>query len=468
MLINKVISRKGFDWLTFSIYFALVLIGAITLYSVQYDPDHKYRYFDVLNSDGRYLIYIIGALLFFLFAYLIEWRFWDSISVPVYLISIILLFLVLIVGSEIKGARSWFNFAGFSFQPSEFAKMGTALALASYASQHKKDILEPRTGGIAMLIVFLPILLILFQPDAGSALIFTSLFLLFYRLGFPPLIYLIFFFIGITFIMTLKFDPGIVSIFICSLFLALLAIIYVDNKYLKISIILFSVFSIFAYFNFAAHYILIGILLLLTIYSIFLWLKKHENNILLFPISAVFLIAFSYSAMFSFANFLKPHQQDRINVWLNPEKCDPRGSLYNILQAKTAIGSGGLFGKGFLNGNMTHLNFVPEQSTDFIISSIGEEWGFIGLGFVILLYSFLVIRIIKIGERGKTPFITYFAYSLAGYIFMHFIMNIGMNMGILPVIGIPLIFLSKGGTSLLVFSLMMGVLLKMDAERNVR
>lgn len=197
-------------------------------------------------------------------------------------------------------------------------------------------------------------------------------------------------------------------------------------------------------------------------------MKKGYSSAMLLPMSLSIIMALSYGTDFVFNNLLKAHQQDRINVWLNPEKCDPRGSLYNVLQAKTAIGSGGLFGKGFLQGNMTHLNYVPEQATDFIFSAIGEEHGFLGIAIIISLFAWLIIRIINIGERSKSSFVTYFAYTVAGYLLTHFIMNIGMNMGILPVIGIPLPFISKGGSSLMVFSMMMGILLKMDNERILR
>ena len=468
MSINKVLSKKGFDWITFFVYFLLVFIGAVSLYSVQYDPQNKLGFFDFGSSEGRYFLFIIASLVLFYFAYLIEWRFWDSISLPVFIFSVLLLVLVLVLGSEIKGARSWFNFGGFSFQPSELAKFGAALALSSYLSQHKKESLTGKYLFQALIIIFVPVILILLQPDAGSALIFLSLFILMYKAGLSPFIYVIGFFVASTFILTLKFDPYLVSLSILILSLIFLIIVYWENKYMQLSSGLLILSSFYFYKFPFGIYLLPGLLLLNLIFALVLWLRKHQNTTILFPVSSLILILISFSTKYAFENFLRPHQQDRINVWLNPDKCDPRGSLYNILQSKTAIGSGGLAGKGFLEGNMTQLNFVPEQTTDFIFSSIGEERGFFGVLIIIGLFTLLIFRIFQIAERGKTTFITYYAYALGGYIFIHFLMNIGMNMGILPVIGIPLIFISKGGSSLVVFSIMMGILLKMDAERSIR
>ncbi|MEZ4906407.1 MAG: rod shape-determining protein RodA [Saprospiraceae bacterium] len=468
MSLNRVIGSKGFDWITFLIYSSLVVFGVISLYSVQYEADSQYAFFDITRSEGRYFLFIVLSFVFFYFTYLIEWRFWDSVALPTYLISLFLLIVVLFLGSDIKGARSWFNILGFSFQPSEFAKFGTALALSSFLSQHKKETLSGKILLQSVSIILFPMLLILLQPDAGSALIFLSLFVLLYRAGLNPLFYIIGILIALTFVLTLKFDSYIVSLSITGLALVLLILVYWENKYLKTIFIAIVVSTFYLYkFPFGVYLIPVNFIAILIV-ALNIWFKRHQNTPILFPIASIVLILMSFSAEYSFNNFLKPHQQDRINVWLNPDKCDPRGSLYNILQSKTAIGSGGLFGKGFLEGSMTHLNFVPEQSTDFIFSSIGEERGFIGVFVLILLFTLLIIRIFMIAERAKTIFITYFAYALGGYILIHFVMNVGMNMGILPVIGIPLIFISKGGSSLIVFSIMMGALLKMDAERSVR
>lgn len=468
MSLKKTIYTGGFDWLTFGIYLILVLIGAISLYSVEYNPNARYEFFNIASSQGKYLIIIVFSILLFYLAYLIEWRFWSSFSIPIYGLGILLLIAVLIFGSEIKGSKSWFNFMGFSFQPSEFAKLATAMAISAYFSQFKRDIHQTKIVFQAFGLIFLPVFLILMQPDAGSALIFMSIFLLFYRIGLPHFYYLIGAILIITFIFTLMHNPGIVSLGASIISIFILSYIFIQNKWTIFASIIIGILSIYIYYFYIGFPVILFMGILVIIVSLYLFLKKGYNSAMLLPVALSFIISLSYGTEFVFNNLLKAHQQDRINVWLNPEKCDPRGSLYNVLQAKTAIGSGGLFGKGFLQGNMTHLNYVPEQSTDFIFSAIGEEHGFLGIAIIISLFALLIIRIINIGERGKSSFVTYFAYTVAGYLLIHFIMNIGMNMGILPVIGIPLPFISKGGSSLMVFSIMMGILLKMDNERNLR
>ncbi|HEB62727.1 MAG TPA: rod shape-determining protein RodA [Bacteroidetes bacterium] len=468
MSLRKAIDRRGFDWITFAIYISLVIIGTISLYSVLYDKDNPYSFFSANTEMGRYVIFVILSLSAFLIVYLIEWKFWYTFSYPVYLLGILLLIGVLIFGSDIKGSRSWFNFFGFSFQPSEFAKFGTALAISSYLAHYKNNLRNLKNIGIAFLIILIPMLLILMQPDAGSALTFLSLLILFYRAGFSPLFYIISGILIATFITTLVYSPYLVSIAALILSFGIILLLYFKNKYWYLAYIILIGTGIYIFTHDFRIYAISGMILLLILVSVLHWLKNRENTIYLIPFTVLFIITLSFLTNYSFNNILKPHQQERINVWLNPEKCDPRGSLYNVLQSKMAIGSGGLTGKGFLKGAMTHLNFVPEQSTDFIFSSIGEEQGFIGVVSIIVLFLLLITRILIIAERGKTKFITYYGYALAGYIFIHFFMNIGMNMGIVPVVGIPLPFISKGGTSLLVFSIMMAVLLKMDAERNVR
>ena len=468
MSFNKAIKRQGFDWITFGVYIILVIIGAVSLFSVEFDDENKYQFFDISSSQGKYLIIIVFSILLFYFAYLMEWRFWNSFAIPIYLIGIFLLLAVLIFGSEIKGSRSWFNLAGFSFQPSEFAKFGTALTISAFFSQFKRDLNNPKVILQASGIVFLPVILILFQPDAGSALIYMSIFLLFYKIGMPPFIYLFGAILTLTFVLTLMYYSEIVILGAIIISIVFFAIAFLKNRWLILLSIAIAVLSIYFFHFYYGFFVLPGLFILLVGSSIYYYLKKSIKSVLLLPITIAIIITLSFSTEYVFNNFLKPHQQDRINVWLNPEKCDPRGSLYNILQSKTAIGSGGLFGKGYLEGNMTHLNYVPEQSTDFIFSAIGEEHGFIGIALIVFLFTVLLFRIIAIGENGKISFITYYAYTIAGFIFIHFLMNIGMNMGILPVVGIPLPFISKGGSSLMVFSIMIGVLLKMDSERNVR
>ncbi len=468
MSLRRYSDKPHFDWITFSIYLSLVLIGALSLYSVLYDKDNPYSFFDFNTELGRYTLFIGISLLLFFISYMIDWNFWYTFSYPIYILSILLLIGVLIFGVEIKGAKSWFSVYGFSFQPSEFAKLGTALAISSYLSSYKVSLENIKNVFIAFSIFLLPVFLILLQPDAGSALIFFSLLILFYRAGFNMLFYIILALLIGTFIATLVYNPVFVTIAALVLGLSIVIFLYYQKMILYPGLLMVVATAIYFYYIGYKYLVILGLSIIFLFATIYNWLQKRDNSIFLIPLTVVFVTILSFATNFSFYNILKPHQQERINVWLNPEKCDPRGSLYNVLQSQTAIGSGGVTGKGYLKGTMTHLNFVPEQSTDFIFSSIGEEQGFIGVLSVIVLYMLLIIRVFMIGERGKTRFIRYYAYALGGYIFIHFFMNVGMNMGLLPVIGIPLIFISKGGTSLVIFSIMMGILLRMDSIRSVR
>jgi len=465
---RKVIDQRGFDWITFAIYISLITIGAISLYSVLYDKEAPYAFLDFHSSTGKYFIIIIVSIIFFFMSYVIDWQFWSTFAFPVYAFSILLLVAVLLFGSDIKGARSWFNIFGFSFQPSEFAKFGTALAISSYLSHHKNDFRTLKSILQTSLIVIIPMLLILMQPDAGSAIIFLSVLILYYRAGFTVLFYVISGLFAATFIFTLIYNPQLVSFGAIIFAIIVYTLFFSNKKYWNIAAVIISLAGIYFYYKGFKSYTIATMSLIVLVTTFLHWLKNRENSVALVPITALTIVFLSFVTNYSFNHILKPHQQDRLNVWLNPEKCDPRGSLYNVLQSKIAIGSGGIGGKGFLKGAMTQLNFVPEQTTDFIFSSIGEEQGFIGVVSIIVLFLLLLLRLVKIAERGKNNFITYFAYTLAGYIFIHFFMNIGMNMGLLPVVGIPLPFISKGGSSLIIFSIMMGVVLKMDAERNVR
>ncbi len=468
MALKKVIDQRGFDWITFAIYLSLVVIGYLSLYSVLYDKNNPYNFFDFYSELGRYTIFGALSLFVFLIIYFIEWKFWYTFSYPVYIFGIVLLLGVLIFGSDIKGSRSWFYIFGFSFQPSEFAKFGTALAVSSYLAYYKNDIRNIRNAVVVFGIVLLPVFLILMQPDAGSAITFLSLLILFYRAGFNPLFYIVSGILSATFISTLIFGNHIVS-FVAIVLSFLIWSFLINKKYQNyIFYIVLIALGIYGFIEWSNVYVIVIMFVVLVTISILHWLKNRDNSVFLIPFTILGIILISLLTNYTYNNVLKPHQRERINVWLNPEKCDPRGSLYNVLQSKTAIGSGGMTGKGYLKGAMTHLNFVPEQTTDFIFSSIGEEQGFIGVLSIIVLFLLFITRIIIIAERGKTTFITYYGYAVAGYIFIHFFMNIGMNMGLVPVIGIPLPFISKGGSSLLMFSIMVAVLLKMDAERNVR
>lgn len=457
--------KATYDW---TIIFCLILLtaaGVFMIYASEYTEDVEKSIFSLSTNSGKQIIWAGASLVLFLLTFIIDTRFWRTFAYPLYFLGIALLVAVLIFGTTIKGATSWFTFGGFSFQPSEYAKFATALALAGYLSYFKAKLKKLQSRVIAIGIFMLPVALILLQPDAGSALVFLAFFLVLFRAGLNPLWYIIVAFIATLIILSLLFNSEVVIYSIILLGIAILSWNIANRLPWVFSGVLVGVVSIILLLE--SHW-LIGLGLLtayLLVLSIIQFQARRERLVVILWPAILFFSMFSFGSEYAFENFLSPHQQDRINVWLKPHECDPRGSLYNVLQSKMAIGSGGVEGKGYLKGTMTQFNYVPEQSTDFIFCTIGEEFGFIGSFLIILVYFLLILRITVIAERMRTPFEQHYAYGIAGILFVHVLINIGMTMGLVPIIGIPLPFVSYGGSSLLIFSLMMGVLLKFYRER---
>ncbi len=453
------------DWVLLTVYASLLIIGWLMLYAAVYDSESPHAYLDFGSTIGKQTVWLGIAIVAFILAYTIDWKFWNSLAFPIYGIGILLLVLVLVVGTEIKGARSWFTFCGVSFQPAEIVKFTTALAISSYLGTYKANIKLRKTLMVSLGLIGLPLFLILLQSDAGSALIFFSFFLLFYRRGLSPLVYILGFFTAAIFISSLIYNPPIVILVICIVALGIL--IYNNGESWKSSIVflILSSISILLYFRDLYIYSIAIIILSVIFYGFLLFQERQVRTLTLVIPSILIASLLSFGSSFVFENVLEVHQQDRINVWLRPQKSDPQGSRYNIIQSKLAIGSGGFQGKGFLEGDMTKLNYVPEQTTDFIFSTVGEEQGFIGSVGVIFLFTLLITRIIAIAERANNIFIQNYAYAIAGIFFVHFFVNIGMTLGIMPIIGIPLTFISKGGSGLISFTIMIAVLMKMDMAR---
>lgn len=436
------------------------------LYATEHNQNSEY--FVLSESLKRQLIWIGISLVMFFICLLVDWKVWLTFAYPIFGLSLVLLLFVIFFGVEVKGAKSWISLIGFRFQPSEFAKLATCLALASYISSIRFKIGELRSVLTIFAMMIIPAVLILIQPDAGSAIVFSSFLIMFYRAGLSPTIYIFGFSFVLVFIFSLIFSPYLVilCLLIGSLFFFLTQL---DNKLLWLGAV--ASLSIAAGILFYQGYefpAIGGLGILATVFMVYLIQQRKTTFSIALMVSVVMLSFFSFGSNYAFHNFLKAHQKDRINVWLQPEKTDPHGSRYNLVQSQAAIGSGGFQGKGFLNGTMTKLNYVPEQSTDFIFSTIGEEQGFIGSFGIILLFTSLLIRISIIGERSKQKFIMSYAYGFAGILFIHYFVNIGMTIGLMPIVGIPLPFISKGGSSLLIFSMMMGILLKMDMSRMSR
>lgn len=439
------------------------------LYAAVYEKGVDPGVFSPRSVVGSQTIWIIISLVAFWVVTNIDWKIWNTIAYPLYGLSLFLLIMVLFIGFEINGSKSWFRIGMFSFQPAEFSKLATTLALASYLSYYKCDLKKRRPQIIAISFLIAPFLLTILQPDAGSALIFLSFGIVLFREGLSSVYFHIAFTLALTFILTLIFNP-LVMIAIAIASIGIIYILQLSKKREPVIILIAAIVLNIFLWNRLSPKILLGVDLIAILgASYFLWSNRLRQIVTILLPALAMVTAISFGTNYIFKNVLKKHQQDRINVWLKPQECDPRGALYNIRQSKTAIGSGGLYGKGYLNGTMTELDHVPEQTTDFIFSIIGEEQGYIGVFTIIFLFTFLIYRIIMIGEKARNPFIRRYAYGLAGILFFHFFINIGMTMGICPVVGIPLPFLSKGGTALLFFSIMIGILIKMDHARlNVK
>jgi len=462
---NTSLGRQNIDWIALTVYICLLVIGWLMLYAVTYDAEAPRSYLNFSTEIGKQTLWMIISLVLFSLAFVIDWKFWSTFSFLIYAICMVLLLLVLVFGTEIKGSKSWFQFGGVSFQPSELAKFGTALAVASYLSLSSSNIKILKHLGVTIGLILLPMFLILLQPDAGSAAVMFSFFIVLYRAGLSPAYYIIAFGLLTVIILSLIYSGALVSyLALCALCVVFSLRLENNRVWIPLSILL-ATFSLIFFNRVPSLYFFAGMTVYLMVLAYHNYAERNPRLLALGLTSLGLATMMSFASSFSF-NMLKPHQQDRINVWLNPDKCDPRGSLYNLIQAKTAIGSGGFGGKGYLRGNMTQNNFIPEQATDFIFAAIGEEQGFVGIFGVVLLFLILLIRLTVIGERAKNNFIRYYAYSIAGILFFHFFINIGMTMGIMPVIGIPLPFLSRGGSSLAIFSMMIALAIKMDTARN--
>ena len=411
---NNIIGK--IDWPLMLMYLALVIIGVSTIYAAAYNESHP-SIFDISQHYGKQALFLGVGMFMGLIIMLIDAKFFNTFAYVIYGLSILTLLYVLVAGSTIAGSRSWIQLGGFSFQPSEFAKFGTALAVAHYLGGINSDFSKLKTQIIAYAMVLFPMSLVLLQGDAGSALVFLVFILVFYREGMSGNILLI--------------GLGAVILFLLTLWIS-------------------------------KWYVMIGLTVLFIILMFFI--ERSKKNI--WKIIAVFAVSvmFIFSVDFFFYKVLKQHQRTRINIILGIEK-DTRGVGYNLHQSKIAIGSGGFSGKGYMQGTMTKYNFVPEQHTDFIFCTIGEEFGFLGSLVLLSLYLALLIRIIILAERQRSPFSRIYGYAIASIIFFHLMVNIGMTIGLMPVIGIPLPFLSYGGSSLLMFSLMFFVFLKQDANR---
>lgn len=418
------------DNITVILYVVLVFIGWISIYAAVYNEDH-HSIFDISQRYGMQLLWIAAAFVIAFIILLIDAQFYTAFAYPIFIGLLLTLIGVLLFGAEVKGSKSWFKIGSFALQPSEFGKFATALALAKYLSTMNIKMQDFKTKVIASVIIGIPAILILLQNDTGSTLVYASFVFVLYREGL---------------------SGNVLLIALYTAFLFVISLLMRVNS--------------FTFFN---NIILNGDQLLIVILAIIaggiIYITKRAKKLWMIILAAfLFSATLIYSVDYIFENVLEPHQSKRINVLLGIES-DLKGAGYNVNQSLIAIGSGGFAGKGFLQGTQTKFDFVPEQSTDFIFCTIGEEWGFLGSFVLVCLYVGLFLRIIFLAERQRSIFSRIYGYAVASILFFHFLINIGMAIGLAPVIGIPLPFISYGGSSLWSFTILLFIFVKLDAER---
>jgi len=449
----------------------MVIMGWLNIYAAVYNEERK-EIFDLTQRYGKQFIWIIATLVLAFFIVLIDNRFYFFFARFIYGFMILLLLLVLVFGTEINGAKSWFEIGPFTIQPSEFAKFATALVLASYLNTPRQElskitVLLPAAG-----LILLPAILTALQPDMGSTVVFFSFFLVLFREGMSPVIFSSGILMIILFFLTLIFDNFYLELSLIGIAILLAWLAIRRWKPFTVGLIVFITVTSLIYI--LDHYLLktIGnelVLLLGLVFSgiffaYYIYKKKAVTLMFIF----IFLLGsliYINSVEYGFNNLLKPHQRERVEIMLGV-KSDPHGTGYNVNQSLISIGSGGFSGKGYLQGTQTKFKFVPAQATDFIFCTVGEEWGFLGSTVVIGLYVILLLRLLHLAERQKSAFSRIYGYGVIAVLFTHFFINIGMALGLLPVIGIPLPFLSYGGSSLWGFTILLFLFLRLDASRS--
>lgn len=449
----------------------MVIIGWFNIYAAVYNEEHK-EIFDFSQRYGKQFIWIIATLVLAFFIVLIDSRFYFFFAYFIYAGLMFLLLLVLVLGKEINGARSWFEFGGISFQPSEFAKFGTALALAAYLNHRKQELTRMNVFLPAVGILLFPALLIALQPDMGSTIIYFAFFIVLFREGMSPIVLVSGILMIILFFLTLLINNLYLSagLTLLAFFMSWYGVRNIRDWLKGIGIFILFGGLLFLLDHYVLKYLGAELVLLVSIIIAGLPLGYYIFNRKAAALLVIYLfllgsILYVNVVDYSFNHILKPHHRERVEIMLGFES-DPHGMGYNVNQSMISIGSGGFSGKGYLQGTQTKFKFVPEQSTDFIFCTVGEEWGFIGSFTVVGLYLFLLLRLVMIAERQRSIFSRVYGYGVISILFVHFFINIGMAIGLVPVIGIPLPFFSYGGSSLWGFTLLLFIFLRFDASRT--
>lgn len=408
------------DWITIGLYLLLVLLGWVSIYAATYDPEMHYSIFDLTQNSGKQLLWIGTSIVLLTLILLVDFKIIDFFGYGIYGTIILILCFVLIAGVTVNGSKSWLVVGEFRLQPAELAKFATAIALGKVYNSNSTKMINQTTVLIMYGVIFLPVALIMLQGDTGSAMVYGSFFVVMALLGENISAFIVF--VGLT-----------------------------VGFALVLSLLLSFVWFV--------------VVICILAFLIYFFSRRKLKNIITISICALVAIAFNFSVN-TVVSKLKPHQQNRIKAFVNPE-LDPMGAGWNVIQSKIAIGSGGFWGKGYLEGTQTKLNYVPEQHTDFIFCTVGEEHGWIGSFILIGLYLSLFFRLIFLVNRQKTKFAKFYGLSVVTILFFHFTVNIGMTIGMFPVVGIPLPFFSYGGSSLWSFTILLGIFINLDASRRL-
>lgn len=471
---------KGFDWLMLFLYLLLVVMGWFSICGASFEFD-SVGLFNPSGRPGSQLIWMGVSFVVIFIIMMLDKDFFDIYAYPIYIAVFILMILTILFAPEIKGSRSWLEIGSFRIQSAEFAKFATALALARLMSSYGFKLTAFRNIFWICVLIGIPMISIILQKETGTALVFFAFLFMLYREGMSGYVLLLGICAVTFFVVEIKYAEvlfagatpmGEFAVMIL-IILVLLFILMDKRKEGRMNLYLFLValvttvigYVIAIYYPFNLVWVLLGNLALITGYLIYSAMRAWQWRNILLVFFAIGSLAFLYSVNYVFEDILEPHQQIRIRVSLGLEN-DPTGASYNVNQSKIAIGSGGFMGKGFLNGTQTKLKYVPEQDTDFIFCTIGEEFGFVGSAFVLIVFALFIIRLIVLSERQTTVFGRIYGYCVASVFLFHLVINIGMTLGLTPVIGIPLPFFSYGGSSLLSFTILLFVFLRIDAARK--
>ncbi len=459
------------DWVTVILYLILILMGWVNIYAAVYSDEHQ-SIMDMGQRYGKQLIWIIAGIILAIMVLTVDSKFYAAFANHIYITTILLLVAVLIFGKEVNGARAWFEFGNVALQPAELGKFATNLAIAKCISQFDFKIQKFRSYMILTTLIAIPAILIIMQNDTGSALVFAVFVLVFFREGLNGMVLFWGFAAAALFILSLLLDQFKLLLFLLTISVAAYGVLRESVKEALIGFV--SIAGLFGLLWLIDEVVDMGgsplqiliitssiTTILVIIYGIIRRIPQVWRILLFF----IFAIGISMSVNYFYKNVMAPHQRDRIDQVLG-NKIDKLGRGYNVNQSKIAIGSGGFIGKGFLKGTQTKYNFVPEQSTDFIFCTVGEEWGFVGSTVVLGLFLLMLIRLITLAERQRSQFSRVYGYGVACILFFHIAINISMTIGLAPVIGIPLPFFSYGGSSLWAFTILLFIFLRLDASRT--